>query len=54
VQVKAGSPFATTFYSGYTNGVNAYLPVAEAYAEGGYEVWNTLYPLVRPCIISLI
>jgi neutral ceramidase len=41
VQVKTASPFATTFYSGYTNGVNAYLPIAGAYAEGGYEVWNT-------------
>ncbi len=29
-QVKAGSPFATTFFSGYTNGVNAYLPTAAA------------------------
>ncbi len=39
--VKQGSPFTTTFYSGYTNGVNHYLPMAYAYPEGGYEVWMT-------------
>lgn len=37
--VKARSPFSTTFFSGYTNGVNAYMPTAPAYLEGGYEVW---------------
>lgn len=41
VAVKARSPFATTFFSGYTNGVAAYMPTADAYAEGGYEVWMT-------------
>jgi neutral ceramidase len=40
-QVKQGSRFATTFFSGYTNGVHSYLPTADAYAEGGYEVWMT-------------
>jgi len=39
--VKQASPFATTFYSGYTNGVHNYLPVRSAYDEGGYEVWMT-------------
>ena len=38
-EVKAGSPFATTFFSGYTNGVESYMPIASAYEEGGYEVW---------------
>ncbi len=37
--VKHRSPFATTFFSGYTNGTNFYLPTAPAYLEGGYEVW---------------
>jgi neutral ceramidase len=39
-QVKALSPFATTFFSGYTNGVEMYLPTADAY-PAGYEVWMT-------------
>ena len=39
--VKAQSPFGTTFYSGYTNGVHNYLPIRAAYEEGGYEVWMT-------------
>ena len=32
------SPFAWTAVSGYTNGSAGYLPTAEAFAEGGYEV----------------
>jgi neutral ceramidase len=31
------SPFAHTFYFGYTNGWFGYLPTAAAFAEGGYE-----------------
>ncbi len=41
VALKAGSPFAATFVSGYTNGAAGYLPVASAYPEGGYEIWVT-------------
>jgi len=32
------SPFEMTLFSGYTNGGFGYIPVASAYAEGGYEV----------------
>jgi neutral ceramidase len=39
--LKASSPFAATMVSGYSNGMLGYLPVAEAYPEGGYEVWVT-------------
>jgi neutral/alkaline ceramidase-like enzyme len=35
--VRKASPFANTFYFGYTNGWFGYLPTAEAFAEGGYE-----------------
>ena len=37
-RVKAGSPFPHTLFSGYTNDYLGYVPIAEAYAEGGYEV----------------
>jgi len=39
VAVKSGSPFATTFFSGYTNGVESYMAMPYAFEEGGYEVW---------------
>jgi hypothetical protein len=35
--VRERSPFAHTFYYGYTNGWFGYLPTAAAFAEGGYE-----------------
>jgi len=41
VAIKTSSPFATTLVSGYSNGMAGYLPVAEAYPEGGYEIWVT-------------
>lgn len=36
--VKDGSPYDHTFFSGYTNAGIAYVPTADAYPEGGYEV----------------
>jgi hypothetical protein len=36
--VKSGSPFSHTFFLGYSNGSIGYIPVPEAYPEGGYEV----------------
>ncbi len=38
VQIKTASPFAHTFFLGYANDSIGYIPVPEAYAEGGYEV----------------
>ena len=38
-EVKQRSPFATTFFSGYTNGVEAYMAMPYAFEEGGYELW---------------
>jgi neutral ceramidase len=38
LKIKAGSPARVTFVAGFTNGCNTYLPVASAYADGGYEV----------------
>ena len=35
--IVAGSPFAQTFVSGYTNGYRNYLPTIDEWARGGYE-----------------
>jgi hypothetical protein len=37
MKVRDASPFAHTFYFGYTNGWFGYLPTAKAFEEGGYE-----------------
>jgi len=37
-RVKEGSSFADTFFAGYANGSIGYVPVPQAYPEGGYEV----------------
>lgn len=37
MDVRDHSPFAHTFYFGYTNGWFGYLPTAKAFEEGGYE-----------------
>ncbi|MBI5877909.1 MAG: hypothetical protein HZB53_09675 [Chloroflexi bacterium] len=39
VAVKKESPFETTFFSGYTNGVHWYMAMPYAFEEGGYELW---------------
>ena len=39
--IKQQSPFPITFMSGYTNGRMAYMPTAEEWAKGGYEVENS-------------
>ena len=39
--VKKTSPFPMTMMCGYTNGRMAYLPTAEEWAKGGYEVENS-------------
>ena len=36
--IKENSPFADTLFAGYANGSVGYVPVRQAYAEGGYEV----------------
>jgi hypothetical protein len=39
--IKRESPFPTTFMCGYTNGRMAYMPTADEWAKGGYEVENS-------------
>jgi hypothetical protein len=41
--VKAASPFAHTLFSGYSNVGGSYIPMAQAYPVGGYEVDVTPY-----------
>jgi hypothetical protein len=40
-EVKRRSPAPHTVFCGYTNGLFAYIPTAQAYEEGGYEVRTT-------------
>ena len=39
--IKRQSPFPATFMCGYTNGRMAYMPTADEWAKGGYEVENS-------------
>lgn len=41
--VRNASPFAHTFYFGYTNGWFGYLPTERAFAEGGYEPKTSVF-----------
>jgi neutral ceramidase len=43
IAVRNQSPFAHTFYFGYTNGWFGYLPTAQAFAEGGYEPKTSVF-----------
>lgn len=44
VAVKKASPFAVTFFCGYSTGAGGdYMPISEEFAHGGYEVERTLY-----------
>lgn len=39
--IKQQSPFPVTFMCGYTNGRMAYMPTADEWTKGGYEVENS-------------
>jgi hypothetical protein len=43
--IKAGSPFKHTFVITHCNGSSGYLPPAELYKEGGYEISSTLFEI---------
>ena len=38
IEIASASPFPHTLFSGYSNGIGGYVPVREAFSEGGYEV----------------
>lgn len=48
--VKSASPWTRTFFVGYANGCVGYIPTADAYPNGGYEVnvAHLLYGLPAP------
>lgn len=51
--VKRASPFANTFFSGYSNIGWSYLPVANAYPLGGYEIEVTPFaPTAAEVVIA--
>ncbi|MDX1983193.1 MAG: hypothetical protein SFV51_23170, partial [Bryobacteraceae bacterium] len=44
VAIKKSSPFAVTMFCGYSTGAGGdYMPTADEYQHGGYEVERTLY-----------
>ncbi len=43
--IKQGSPFKHTFIITHCNGASGYLPPAELYKEGGYEVTSTRFEI---------
>lgn len=40
LEVKQRSPWANTLFAAYTNGCLSYIPLAEDYPRGGYEVYE--------------
>lgn len=43
--IKSGSPFKHTFIITHCNGSSGYLPTAQLYKEGGYEVTSTRFEI---------
>ena len=50
--IKRASPFASTLVAAYTNGCVGYIPTAEAYADGGYEVEHSYKGYRLPAAIA--
>ncbi len=50
--IKRASPFSTTLVAGYTNGCVGYIPVTEAYPDGGYEVEHSYKGYRHPAAIA--
>ena len=43
--IKSGSPYKHTFVITHCNGSSGYLPPAELYKEGGYEINSTHFEI---------
>jgi hypothetical protein len=53
--IEAQSPYAHTLVSGYTNGGFGYIPTAEEYPAGGYEVETTPFaPEAAKVLVSAV
>jgi hypothetical protein len=50
--IKEASPFTSTLVAAYTNGCVGYIPVASAYADGGYEVEHSYKGYRLPSAIA--
>jgi hypothetical protein len=50
--IKAASPFPSTLVAAYTNGCVGYIPMAEAYPDGGYEVEHSYKGYRLPAAIA--
>jgi len=50
--IKGASPFSSTLVAGYANGCVGYLPVTEAYPDGGYEVEHSYKGYRLPAAIA--
>jgi hypothetical protein len=50
--IKRASPIASTLVAAYSNGCVGYLPIAEAYPDGGYEVEHSYKGYRLPAAIA--
>jgi hypothetical protein len=50
--IKRASPFPSTLVTAYSNGCVGYIPVAEAYPDGGYEVEHSYKGYRLPAAIA--
>jgi neutral ceramidase len=50
--IKRGSPFPSTLVAAYANGCVGYIPVADAYPDGGYEVEHSYKGYRLPAAIA--
>ena len=48
LEVKAKSPFQSTFLIGMANSYNGYIPTVEGHRQGGYETWRAKSSYLEP------
>ena len=50
--IKHASPFGSTLVAAYSNGCIGYLPVVDAYPDGGYEVEHSYKGYRLPAAVA--